>query len=274
MNLLTKKISITIISTSFLCLLILYMDKYLKIYLNDHEILSDIIIRSVLIIILLFIVRFLGLTSFVGLRKNGKFIYNNRLVLALAILAFLFVILNSSRLVGIEKSLLSLFLYSCLLVGFFEEIWIRGIILPLLIKGNQDSERRFFVGVLFSSFIFSILHYLNLFNDANNFADITSQVLFAFGVGIVFGALTLRIGNILPTSIFHGVFNFSFGLNRILDIGNTETVSDQSSKIENLEVFEIIINISILLLIIMIGLKLLSRLDKERISADLSKIRL
>lgn len=276
MNSASKKISFMITSISIICLLILYSEKYLKLYIINYnnEIISDIIIRLILILVLMFIVRSIGLSSFIGLRTKGKFIYSKRLVLILAIFASLFIMLNKSRLISVDIDLISLFLFSCLLIGLFEELWIRGIILPLLLRAIEKSDKRFLVAVLFSSLIFSILHYLNLFNEENNFADISSQVLFAFAVGVVFGALTLRIGNILPTSIFHGVFNFSFGLNKILGNGNKESILDQTSKVENLDALEVTINVLILIAIIAVGIKLLMRVDKERIIKDLSKLKL
>ncbi|MCT8162087.1 CPBP family intramembrane glutamic endopeptidase [Pseudoruegeria sp. SHC-113] len=103
---------------------------------------------------------------------------------------------------GLIQSLLLL----SLLVGVFEEVMFRGIVMHGL-------EQRFggLVALIASSVIFGAMHYVN-FIDGQSLGATNKQVLHAAGVGLLYGALALRIGSIWPGVLLHALWDATVAL--------------------------------------------------------------
>lgn len=97
---------------------------------------------------------------------------------------------------------IAVFFLLAALVGFVEEIYLRGLILhPIALKGPWRA-------VLITAILFGLLHGLNLLAGWNLQA-VLSQMGFAFGVGFCYAALRLRTGVIWPLMILHFLTDFS-----------------------------------------------------------------
>lgn len=98
---------------------------------------------------------------------------------------------------GLIQSLVLL----ALLVGVFEEVMFRGIVMHGL-------EQRFgaLIALFASSVIFGAMHYVN-FIDGQSLGATNNQVLHAAGVGLLYGALALRIGSIWPGVLLHALWD-------------------------------------------------------------------
>jgi len=93
----------------------------------------------------------------------------------------------------------------CVSIGFAEELSIRSVLLPLLVRREQDSEKGVFKAVLLSSLFFGLLHLIH-FNKGiyGEFA----QVFFATFIGFMFGALLIVVKRVCPLIIIHAVIDF------------------------------------------------------------------
>ena len=80
----------------------------------------------------------------------------------------------------------------------------RGIILTLLL--SHFSERN---SLWISSAFFGIVHYANLLNDFGYefFMFTTAQVVWAFGMGLLWGYLVIKTNSLLPGIILHYLSN-------------------------------------------------------------------
>lgn len=99
-----------------------------------------------------------------------------------------------------------IFALECLSVGFFEEVIFRGIILLILLKGN-NSRSAIFKAVIFSSAIFAFAHIFNIFAGAGVGPTIL-QVGYSFLTGCMWAVVFLYTGNILYCVALHALYNF------------------------------------------------------------------
>ncbi len=113
-----------------------------------------------------------------------------------------------------------IFILSTLCVGFAEELAFRGFLFPYITKFTKNIT----LSMVISSLIFGLIHYINLFRAPENFYGITTQVVFAFSLGMSFCGLLLRTKNIYVLGVLHFLFNISFGngelreLNQIIEM--------------------------------------------------------
>ena len=113
--------------------------------------------------------------------------------------------------------LVYIFLLKTLSVGFYEEFIFRGVAFPILIKAFNN-KNAILISAVLSSFIFGLVHYVNLIGDPDNFAGITNQVFFATSIGVFFCGIMVRTENILVPVILHTLVNFGFGSSELIEV--------------------------------------------------------
>lgn len=101
-----------------------------------------------------------------------------------------------------------IFAVTMFLVGYAEEVFLRGIVLNLLIQRFSKTGRGVLGAVLISSIIFGLAHFSNLAAGAN-LESVCVQVIEAVVLGIIFAAIYLRSNNIWVTIILHGLMDFA-----------------------------------------------------------------
>lgn len=89
--------------------------------------------------------------------------------------------------------------------GVFEELFMRGIILNILII-NCKKNRLF--SIIIAASIFGISHLVNIINRTEYIVGIVSQMLYTIVMGIFFSVIYLKYNNIWPIIIIHILFNF------------------------------------------------------------------
>jgi membrane protease YdiL (CAAX protease family) len=195
----------------------LWLEKPLREYLSDalfnEQIarkISSITIRISLIAIAFYLIKKFRFVEFTGLDNWQKFENLQAVLIAIVFIIFGFTT-NFNIYANAEFKLLLSFAISTLAVGIFEELAFRGIIFPLLIKSFSKSKRPILISAVLSSFLFGIVHFINLFSQPENIIGITSQVFFATAIGVFFCGLMVRTENILIPCIIHALINFSFG---------------------------------------------------------------
>lgn len=92
--------------------------------------------------------------------------------------------------------------------GIFEELLFRGFVIGYLMQGNKRGS----VGapVFICSGLFAVSHLVSL--GSENPGAVIQQVIYAFFMGLMFGALFLYTCNIWLLGWVHGLFNLLFSI--------------------------------------------------------------
>jgi membrane protease YdiL (CAAX protease family) len=103
--------------------------------------------------------------------------------------------------------------------GLFEEIMFRGIIFTLLLSRFSKKKTLYL-----SAFLFGIVHYANLLHDCSSVMVLytTAQVIWAFGMGVLWGYLVIKTNSIIPGIILHYLSNAFDSLWLFLPIASLE----------------------------------------------------
>lgn len=106
--------------------------------------------------------------------------------------------------VSIPAAGVSLFFFAVLATGISEEGLTRGVAIPLLLRYGK------WAAVLLAAVMFSLGHLTNaFFQDLSLFAWI--EVFAAtFGMGVLYGALLLRTGSLLPLIYLHTIEDYIY----------------------------------------------------------------
>lgn len=109
---------------------------------------------------------------------------------------------------------------AALSAGINEEIGSRAMPLDNVYRA-QDEFKNIKKYLVLTSVIFGLSHITNILFGASLSATI-SQIFYATGFGILFGAVYLRTGNILPGIISHFIIDFASAFNPAYDPSSTE----------------------------------------------------
>ncbi len=261
-----KKIGVIIILYVTTIVFMLFIGQFFKDFISQYyselhsNYITGFIFRGVLIVFSLFLLKKLNLVTFSGLNKPFKFSHPTALIVPLVIIGTTIVSKMDLYLV-VKRFDLLMFLFSVIVVGIFEEISMRGIVLPLFLKLFNFKNKSFYIGVIFSSLIFAVLHYMNICTKEDYGFDIaSSQVFAAFCIGIYFCGLFLRTGNIISSILIHSAFNFAFGTEILEEIrdGYKPPVGKEINSF-----MELVPTLIFWLLIITVGLLMVKFSNKE-----------
>jgi len=89
--------------------------------------------------------------------------------------------------------------------GLFEELFLRGIILNILIKNCKINK---LFSIIIAASIFGITHIVNLINRTEYITAIASQMSYTIVMGIFFSVIYLKYNNIWSIIIIHILFDF------------------------------------------------------------------
>jgi membrane protease YdiL (CAAX protease family) len=96
-----------------------------------------------------------------------------------------------------------------LMIGVFEEVLIRGIILNNMIKKWGGTKKGIYLAVFMSSLLFGIAHLVNLIESPGLVIVTLAQVVYAFFIGVFFASVYLRSKNIWVVIIYHALMDFA-----------------------------------------------------------------
>jgi len=199
------------------------LDKFVSTYLNNYLIskyVSGSIVRFIILLLAIFVITKLKLLNFAGLTRKIEF-HKSKIFIApiLFILIFLYFLPYENL---ISYQLLYSFIIYQLFVGFAEEFSMRGILLPVITKLFISSKFAIYWGLIISSLVFAVLHYLSYIGGSQSLESATNQVILAFGIGVYFGSLLLRSNNIIFISLLHAIVNI---------IGRFEVITYNNNQI-------------------------------------------
>lgn len=125
--------------------------------------------------------------------------------LGLSILGNVLPYIGKKPVAGYAAILVQLILLN-LLIGLFEEGLFRHLIFKILWK--DSSRRSLLLSFFLSSLLFGVLHFGNLTVAAQKPIAVTTQVLYAFFLGMLFAGLYLRYHSFLGIAVLHGFIDF------------------------------------------------------------------
>ena len=167
--------------------------------------LSEIIVEVILgILALLVMIRlnlfekemFSGKNLFLGI-KLGFFILFSGFI---QFLIYLYLNMNTPFSINLFPIVGSIF-YS-FAIGFYEEIFMRGLLLQNLVKNYKNGVYK---ALVISSLIFGLAHLINIIHAP--LFDTIVQVIYSITAGLLFGAVFIKSKNLLSLIILHSVFN-------------------------------------------------------------------
>lgn len=125
----------------------------------------------------------------------------------MAVLSVWFDVKNVQDLQWIQGWEMAFLFLQCVLIGLFEEIIFRGIVLELSFEiFGADTNKSAKRAIAFSAVTFGAIHLVNAIHPEITFMAALMQAISVAGVGLVFGAFYYRSERTLwPCVIFHAI---------------------------------------------------------------------
>ncbi len=109
--------------------------------------------------------------------------------------------------VWIERGdLIWLYVLDCLMIGLFEELAFRGVLLPFLLEKRRGEKSQILWTVVISSGVFGLIHLINLFEGAGVGATLL-QVGYSFLIGGMCAIVLMKTGNLIYCILLHTVYD-------------------------------------------------------------------
>lgn len=197
-KLLLRKLFLTLLGV---IVLIMILKLSFEIETITYQSIALISRNIVIIIFSLFIFHELSSLLF---RSIGSWIF-----LLISIIVFIVTIVSvkiSIEAYGIDMNKYSVFVFKQILVASTEELLFRFytfVILFAYFKESWSLRRTVWV----SSFLFAIIHLVNMFNPGMVKLSVLVQVIFAFGIGVLFQSILLRTRSLLLVVSLHFAVN-------------------------------------------------------------------
>ena len=90
-----------------------------------------------------------------------------------------------------------------LIRGLMEEVVFRGVIQGYLIRQNPGKPLH--KVILITAIFFALIHFINIRHSG--IQNVLLQIIYAFYMGLFFGALMVRVNNVWLLGLVHGVLN-------------------------------------------------------------------
>jgi membrane protease YdiL (CAAX protease family) len=154
-----------------------------------------------------------------------------------------------------DGGLMLLFTLLYISVGLIEEILIRGLMLPLMLRQWGSTKGGVYKAVLISSAIFGLAHLANLVMGRRDLLTTGAQITYGIFFGVFFAALVLRNKSIWPAIFGHFLFDWA-GNFKDVTVGNVFTRVEPTTTVDGA-----LITVAILLPLLLIGLFYLRKVE-------------
>lgn len=107
--------------------------------------------------------------------------------------------------------------FNCLTTGLFEEFFFRILVFAYVCKiVSQRFEGDYYKPILWTSFLFAIVHITGFLTGQIDFESVINQMMFAFLIGIILQSVLFRFNNIYLGSTLHALINYNGMINQKL----------------------------------------------------------
>ena len=130
--------------------------------------------------------------------------------------------------------------------GLFEEVTMRGIILPHMIYKFDGEKNCIIKAVFWSSLMFGVLHLGNLIQG--NYVATILQVFYATAIGMIFSAIYLLTKSLWSVIIMHWLIDFAASLEKAI----INTAEQYTVNADGLFQFFLVIGLAIISFIVAI----------------------
>lgn len=196
----------------------------------------------------------------IDILRKFKFKWKMKYLL-FSIIFIAYIVLNIEfKTISYDKiPLLLLMIISCLGIGIFEEVFIRGLALGLLLKAWGKSKKGIYFSVLFSSIIFGLGHIQNYLSGKADLVTTLCQVGYATFIGVMLAAILIRCDfSLWLCAILHALFDIASGIGDVASYG----VVSKPSSIQTVNYFDELVNMSLFLPLLIFGLIFLINVKK------------
>ncbi|MCK7660033.1 CPBP family intramembrane metalloprotease [Corynebacterium sp. CCM 8835] len=107
------------------------------------------------------------------------------------------------------------FVLGCLMTGIWEELLCRGLIQNTLVDAFGTDRRRTWWSIVASSAIFAVMHFVRLITDPHLVVTTTTQVLYAFAIGLLLGVIYYFTRDLVTVILLHAGFNMLGGVSAL-----------------------------------------------------------
>lgn len=154
---------------------------------------------------------------------HGRSVRNKRILWPLIGAVLFLLLLQYKRISTVQENatMLLFVLFVVIIKTAAEEIIFRGVLQTWYIKEEMNPRRAIF----FASLFFSLIHVVNFFTHGD-WVSLICQVIFAFFMGLLLGAVNVITRNILLCCILHAIVNIPAALQQLER--QKELVSDQT----------------------------------------------
>ena len=127
------------------------------------------------------------------------------IIVALNNIPFLSILEGEAKITGSFWQL-SLLLFECLAVGFFEEMTFRSFVMMTVMEKRRATRKQIFVSIIITSVIFGLVHLVNMLTSSP--VAVLLQICYSFLIGAMCAVVLLICGNVWICVLIHGLFNF------------------------------------------------------------------
>ncbi len=235
------------------------VDKWLVNFMDYQKAcyLSGTLIQGGISVILVLVIAWLGLT-----REGGFTPFSQWKSLWLIFSMVIYSALNGSDVLDGtlnvnwgDGGLMLLYTLVYVSVGLIEEILIRGLMLPLMLRQWGAAKGGVYKAVLVSSAIFGLAHLANLVLGRRDLVSTSAQITYAFFFGVFFAALVLRNRSIWPAIFCHFLFDWA-GNFKAVTVGHVYTRVKPAISME-----DALFTVAIFLPLLLIGLFYLRKVE-------------
>lgn len=177
-------------------------------YIKDIEMIKNTVTRLVAGLIACYVLILLGHGDLLKWRFSKKHFLIIIPALVVAVNNFpIIALLNDRASLDEPTYRVILFFIECFSVGFFEELFFRGLVLIYLVQQFSHKKYGLWIGLVISSLIFGLFHLVNLFEGAS-FGPTVLQVGYSFLMGMLWSVIYLKTGNLWLVMVLHALYNF------------------------------------------------------------------
>ncbi|HIX29264.1 MAG TPA: CPBP family intramembrane metalloprotease [Candidatus Blautia stercoravium] len=197
-----KNIAITLFFTILPLQILMFLNK------DNKKPYYESIIYIIVILLAILVIKRIGKPKNLTTRlKNMNMVFKGwYLLIASMILAILnFLSIDFSNTIS-TLQVISFFMNTMLGV-IFEELVFRGIIQNMIVEKYEVCKKSVWKGIVTSSFIFALMHLLNLIGQPYFILGTVTQVIYTFCLGIMLGVVYFFSKNIWTVILLHFIFN-------------------------------------------------------------------